>query len=176
MFSSIKKMLNDDIQKLSDFARENKCITVIFVTRNQIAADIRTVLKCYYGCPSFGTNKMCPPYTISPERFFPILKKYKYGLLVETSASDINQAVVRIEKEAIKMGYLFAFGMRGGACPLCPSCTLPNELCCKPVEARPSMEALGIDVFKTVKNAGINKNKLASLNEDFTFFGLILID
>lgn len=169
-------MLSNNIKKLSAFAYNNSCITVVPVKRTQIVTDIRTILKCYYGCPSFGANKMCPPYTVPPERFYSILKKYKIGLLVETAARDINNAVVNIEKEAVRLGYHFAFGMRGGACPLCPECTAADEPCRNLIEARPSMEAMGIDVFGTLKSAGLDTKKLASLCEDFTFFGLVLID
>lgn len=165
-----------DIEKLCSFAVRNGCINAVPVERKQVATDIRTIVKCHYGCPSYGISKMCPPYSMPPERFYPILKKYRAGIVVETKASDINSAVVAVEKEAVRLGYHFAFGMRGGACPLCPECTPAVEPCRKPLEARPSMEALGIDVFRTLLKAGIKHKKLASSDDDFNFFGLILID
>jgi len=41
---------------------------------------------------------------------------------------------------------------------------------------RPSMEACGIDVFKTVQNAGYKPKVLRDCTEKVELFGLILLD
>ncbi|HDY69298.1 MAG TPA: hypothetical protein ENH85_16120 [Candidatus Scalindua sp.] len=51
-----------------------------------------------------------------------------------------------------------------------------DESCVKPKDARPSMEACGIDVFKTVRNNGFEIEFLEHRNEYVKYFGLLLID
>ncbi|MEE9324447.1 MAG: DUF2284 domain-containing protein [Dehalococcoidia bacterium] len=58
---------------------------------------------------------------------------------------------MKLEREAVKRGYYLSLGLVAGECRLCETCdtSLP---CKRPYEARPSMEACGIDVVRTAKN------------------------
>ncbi|MHA1606164.1 MAG: DUF2284 domain-containing protein [Candidatus Freyarchaeota archaeon] len=85
----------------------------------------------------------------------------------------LNRVVSGVEREAFKMGYRFAVGFAAGACPLCEECDV-NSPCKHPFEARPSMEAVGIDVHKTLENAGLSLKW--STRNIITLTGLVLID
>jgi predicted metal-binding protein len=91
----------------------------------------------------------------------------------------LHEIVMMIEREAHNRGYLFAVGYGASTCYLCYESSAHTGYCdtslpCKhPYEARPSMEASGIDVFSTYVNAGL-KLKMASL-EKFSWSGLVLI-
>lgn len=70
----------------------------------------------------------------------------------------MHRIVHRVEAQAFALGYRFATGFIAGSCKLCSECTAinnPQEPCRHPFRARPSMEAVGIDVFKTAENAGL---------------------
>lgn len=72
--------------------------------------------------------------------------------------SKLHRIVHEVEAQAFGLGYRFATGFIGGSCKLCPECVAisnPQEPCRHPFRARPSMEAVGIDVFKTAENAGL---------------------
>jgi len=72
--------------------------------------------------------------------------------------SKLHRIVHKVEAQAFAQGYRFATGFIGGTCKLCPKCVAisnPQEPCRQPFRARPSMEAVGIDVFKTAENAGL---------------------
>lgn len=88
----------------------------------------------------------------------------------------LGKLVSRVEAEAFKAGYHYATGFTGGICVLCPECVTvaSGEPCRRPLEARPSMEGVGIDVFKTAANAGL-PIKLSS-EEPVRWTGLILVD
>jgi len=62
-----------------------------------------------------------------------------------------------MEAIAFKMGFYFAAGLSGGECCLCRNCVSPQSgrPCKHPFEARPSMEAMGIDVIRTCKKAAV---------------------
>jgi predicted metal-binding protein len=70
----------------------------------------------------------------------------------------LHRIVHKIEAQAFTLGYRFAVGFIGGTCKLCSQCVASSdsqEPCRHPYLARPSMEAVGIDVFATAKNAGL---------------------
>jgi len=54
--------------------------------------------------------------------------------------------------------------------------SLVSPACRFPKIARPSMEAVGIDVFKTVRNAGFNIKVLQSIMDTPTYFGMVLVE
>ncbi|MFC1486409.1 DUF2284 domain-containing protein [Thermoproteota archaeon] len=71
--------------------------------------------------------------------------------------SLLHHIVNKVEAQASMMGYRFATGFKAGTCTLCPECIAKKskETCRHPFQSRPSMEAVGIDVFKTVETAGL---------------------
>ena len=88
----------------------------------------------------------------------------------------LHHIVNKIEAKASNLGYRFATGFKAGSCKLCPECVVTGseKICRHPYRSRPSMEAVGIDVFKTAENAGLPfdippKNKAI-------WNGLLLID
>ncbi len=85
----------------------------------------------------------------------------------------LNHVISGVEREAFRKGYRFTVGLAAGACPLCEECDV-NSPCKHPFEARPSMEAMSIDVQKTLENAGLS---IAwNTRNTITLTGLILID
>lgn len=88
----------------------------------------------------------------------------------------LHRLINRLEASAFKKGCYLAVGLIGGECLLCPECVgrHSGEQCRHPFEARPSMEAMGIDVYKTCKNAGL---PLAlSSDRKVRWTGLVLLD
>ena len=119
---------------------------------------------------------MCPPNTPHPREFERALRKFQWGILVQTRPQDITEIVVAVEREAFLLGHYLALGLKGGKCFLCAECTAPDEPCRYPDMARPAMEALGIDVFATLKKAGIPASVKTSGEEKWFFYGLVLVE
>lgn len=87
----------------------------------------------------------------------------------------LHRLVNEMEALAFKNGLRFAAGLIGGDCSLCSECEgLTKGQCAHPFQARPSMEALGIDVVKTCKNAGLSIR--LSSSEKVKWTGLVLLD
>jgi predicted metal-binding protein len=88
----------------------------------------------------------------------------------------LGRIINRLEAEAFKAGYYYAAGFSGGICLLCPECVsvASGEPCRRPYEARPSMEGMGIDVFKTAAYAGLSIS--LSSDQPVRWTGLILVD
>jgi predicted metal-binding protein len=84
------------------------------------------------------------------------------------------QAVVDLEKAAMKQGYSLAVSFISGHCQLCDSCNLETKVCRHPELMRLSEDALGVNVKKTAANAGIEFKFPFTKNADS--FALLLID
>jgi predicted metal-binding protein len=65
----------------------------------------------------------------------------------------LHEVTMWLERECMRRGYYLAVGFGAGDCELCTACDT-SELCVEPYAARPSMEALGIDVARTREAAG----------------------
>ena len=81
--------------------------------------------------------------------------------------------MVELEREAFLKGHYSAFGLACGPCPYCDECNL--EKCVHTDLARPSMEACGIDVYATVRRAGLDLEVVKTRDEKPTYFGLLLV-
>ena len=98
-----------------------------------------------------------------------------YEARLRDSKNEFARLMTALEGEAFKMGYRFAAAFAGGDCVLCDVCAGASGAPCKhPFEARPSMEAVGIDVVATAAAAGLVVELPADEHPRWT--GLLLID
>jgi predicted metal-binding protein len=153
-------------------ARDSKIIDVKTV---KTAAWVR--YKCQFGCSGFGESLTCPPHSPLPEQTQKILDCYKKAILIHRRSDDVanmSKVVVQLEKEAFLAGYYKALAMGSGPCMLCAQCNLKGR-CRHGENARPSMEACGIDVFATARNNGFIIETLDSIRCKGDYFGLVLV-
>jgi predicted metal-binding protein len=80
-----------------------------------------------------------------------------YDAMLTESMQTMSRALVNLERDALQLGYRFTTALSAGNCRLCDECVGPGKgkQCRHPFEARPSAEALGVDVFATAANAGM---------------------
>lgn len=119
-----------------------------------IVFDPRSFLKCRFGCNRYGRFWTCPPNLhLSPERFMSAFERYRTALMIQSPDPEISQEVtLAIEKDAmLTEGCMFAFALV--LCVQCESCAFPDP-CNYPHLARPSMDAYGVDIGKTVEALG----------------------
>ena len=134
-------------------------------------------MKCRFGCGEFGTNLTCPPHSPPPERTRKMLDEFETAILIHfpSEVQGIKDLMAELEREAFLSGFYKAFALGAGPCYLCEDCEL-EEGCIHPHRARPAMEACGIDVYKTVREAGfpieVVKNRDCSQN----YYGLLLLE
>jgi len=95
---------------------------------------------------------------------------------LKTSQEQLHNIINSIESASLKAGHHFTMGFAAGGCLLCDKCVSPNsnEPCRHPFKARPSMEAIGIDVIGTAENVGIKID--FSDTQSSNWFGLVFID
>jgi len=142
-------------------------------------------LKCQYGCGSYGRHLTCPPYSPTPDYTKKMVNEYTKALLMQIEkippkremefSRKLRRIVAGLERELFLDGYHRAFGMASGPCRLCRTCDT-EEPCRYPDEARPSMEACGIDVYQTVRNNGFKLEVVKTEDSFCTYNGLIFVE
>jgi predicted metal-binding protein len=138
-------------------------------------------MKCQFGCPGFGGRLSCPPYAPTPEVTRRVIDSYEKAILLHQrldqgrKTKGFNETLVRLEIEVFLDGHYKAWSMGSGPCRLCKECNV-GSLCKHGYEVRPSMEACGIDVFRTARENGFSIDVIRSLDETRNVYGVILVE
>ena len=130
--------------------------------------------KCQFGCGGYASSLVCPPNTPTPAQTRQILDEYRTAVFFEGPGGKIKKIAVALEREIFLAGNYKAFGLGSGPCHLCDECAF-DEGCRHPDEARPSMEACGIDVYATARKHGFTINVVRTHKDPQHYFGLVLI-
>ena len=172
--------LPKDLEKYCQKALELGATKAKIVPAQEIVVDDRVPLKCQIPrCFGYGAGAHCPPNTLKPQELREILKLYEWAILfikevppeviVRDKATikervaayqDMFKIVSELESMAFYDGHYLAFGFGAGSCrhTFCgqqENCQAMEEKRCRfSLLARPSMEAVGMDVYKMVTQAG----------------------
>ncbi len=167
--------LKEDMPRYIALAKELGASDAAIVDRKSWFLDPRVTLKCTVPrCRNYGTCGNCPPYTPKAAETAEIIDRYRRGILLrweykrevsEEAGTKYRRAVysalAAIEAAAFYDGHYLACGFGAGSCRRalcgdgpCQELMEPPKGCCNPLLARPSMEAVGFDVYKTAAAAG----------------------
>ncbi|MEW6664053.1 MAG: DUF2284 domain-containing protein [Thermodesulfobacteriota bacterium] len=172
--------LQQDLDDLRQKAIEFGASMAEVIPADWVRIDERVRLKCAVPlCPYYGKCLFCPPHTPSPEEMRKALSRYGRAILLALDvippehfsgrtaerggASDWSrkcfEIVGRVETLAFGKGYYLAAGFAQANCrkALCGQETclvLEGGACPYPLKARPSMEAVGIDVYGLAARVG----------------------
>lgn len=100
-------------------------------------------------------------------------KEYEDPL--KAGKTKLYEIVGKLEASCLEKGYYLAAGLVAGSCTLCDECVgIGSGLPCRhPYQARPSMEAMGIDVMATVERAGLHLSFARETGRSWV--GLVLV-
>ena len=164
----------DDLSRFVDLAVQLGAVDAKVIRADQIVVSHGARWKCRFGCSQYGKNLMCPPYTSTLEETRTLLQEYEHALLFRIKPSTQSLAV-ELERQIFTSGYHAAIAFTADTCKLCEECNVEGGFCLKPKEARPTMEACGIGVFETAKNAGYDMKVLTSREQEYFYYGLVLV-
>ncbi|MDT3699425.1 MAG: DUF2284 domain-containing protein [Thermincola sp.] len=182
-------MVLDQYRSLEQFAIDEGAHKAKVIRSEDIVIDDRVRLKCQVPvCQYFNRHLLCPPHTLSVAEFRSLCSQYPAALLVQAASQGFEEnslleaekklhlLVNKVEGRALSEGHYLASGFIASSCKLCAQCVGYNskEPCRRPYEARPSIEAMGVDIFKTSQNAEIGFS--LGLSSEVVFSGLILLD
>jgi len=140
------------ISELVEIALKAGATAAKIIPSSRVEVDERVRLKCEVPrCAGYGRFLTCPPHVMSVDSFRKMLSAYKWAVMVQVEAKDIdsmdkgkgriNQTILKenrklhrpfklklldvveaVEAAAFKKGMRFATGLVGGSCVLCEQC------------------------------------------------------
>ncbi|MFQ5841569.1 MAG: DUF2284 domain-containing protein [Thermodesulfobacteriota bacterium] len=188
----------DPIKQLVTSAIKQGATEAKIIPAREIVLDERVRLKCQVPlCNEFGNHLLCPPNSPSLAQFREVLKNYSKALLIQlrtprdrlsskseqglkkaiyARANELHEIINGVERLAQELYFTFAAGFIGGACKLCTPCVgvASGRPCKHPFKARPSMEAVGIDVYLTAQKAGLGFSY--GIEDEVVWNGLVLLE
>jgi predicted metal-binding protein len=183
--------INNTLEKIINSALELKANSAKLIPAREVYVEQWVRYKCQYGCGGFARYFTCPPYAPTPDETRKMLEAYDQALLVEFSVisgdkqPNVHEIMYELERQAFLNGFYKAFAFAAGPCRHCESCTAgeitnPNlfdkKMCKNHSKARPSMEACGIDVYKTARKAGYEIDVVRNVKDCFKRFGLLALE
>jgi predicted metal-binding protein len=173
------RTLRGDLTYFRQKALEFGASVAEVIPADWVQIDERVRLKCAIPlCPYYNKSIYCPPHTPSIELMRKAVERYRHAILFALDVipaecfSDRSkkqaaakwskktfEIVGRLETLAFGRGYYLAMGYGQASCKkaLCRQETclvLEGGKCPYPLKARPSMEAVGMDVFRLVTKVG----------------------
>jgi predicted metal-binding protein len=201
-----ESQLLENLERYREKALELDAANSKIIKTDAIPVDERVPLKCQIPrCFGYGSSAHCPPHTMKPDELISHLKNYQWAVFFTRTVStdlllrkaddkdriDAFQSIYKIVKSIESMafydGHYLAFGLGAGGCrrTFCgqhETCAaLEGKSCRFALLARPSMEAVGINVYKMVASAGwdiypIGSHAKSELTPEAVLAGLVVIE
>jgi predicted metal-binding protein len=144
-------------------------------------------MKCTFGCGVYGKNASCPPNVPSVaecERFF---REYQQAVVFHFQRQmdkpedrhiwtrQVCSDLLKVEREVFLAGHERAFLLFMDNCSLCAECTGERAKCVNPRLSRPTVEALAVDVYSTVRQIGYPIQVLTDYAQAMNRYAMLLI-
>ncbi|MGC8492320.1 MAG: DUF2284 domain-containing protein [Syntrophobacteraceae bacterium] len=94
----------------------------------------------------------------------------------EAWAGKIHKKLSEMEREVFLSGYHKVFVLPIDNCLMCRECNKDRKQCVNPRTARPTAEALGIDVYATVRRYGFPVNVLPDYSQTMNRYAFLLVE
>jgi predicted metal-binding protein len=88
----------------------------------------------------------------------------------------MTKKLLEIEREIFLMGYYKAFMFNQTCCCICDKCTGSRNECINKKNSRPSPEGFAVDVYETVRRAGMEINVLSENPSEMHRIAIMLIE
>ncbi|WNY22779.1 hypothetical protein MmiHf6_00640 [Methanimicrococcus hongohii] len=187
----------ENISVLMKTAHEAGAVEALYIDAEDVVVDDRVRLKCFVPlCRHYG-DLVCPPNVPTPDEFRKYLSLYRFAILLSTQydnppkpaslidsekvsneirkkSTDLSEILLKLEAVSLQKGYRFAAGFTGGSCHYCDACVKTGGECKTPYRARPSMEAVGVDVVGTLQKVDMSLE--FPVSDKVKWWGLLLVD
>jgi predicted metal-binding protein len=177
-------MVAKQLEGFCEEARRSGALDAVVVSPpRQVFTATWVRLRCQYGCSEYGQCLTCPPHSPTPETTRKMLDEYQTAILLHGKRwKAVREIAQALELKIFLAGYYKAFAFLCGPCDLCRTCVALRPRQGKPAackhtdQARPAMEAAGIDVFATARAAGLPIEVVRSTKCVQNYYSLVLVE
>ena len=144
-------------------------------------------MKCTFGCGEYGKNACCPPQVPSVDECIRFFREYSLGAIFRFEkkldnpddrhkwSKTVNMKLYKVEREVFLSGYEKAFLLYMDSCEICEDCTGSRQTCKEPRIARPSPEAMAVDVYTTVRQFGFPIEVRTAYDQAMNRYAFLLV-
>jgi predicted metal-binding protein len=177
-----------DHQTIETIARQHGCEDFAWISGVDVQVRQWVRFKCTFGCDTYGKKGGCPPAVPSIEDCREFFSEYErilvLHLAVKLAHPDDRKAwsrkknleLLALERAAFLAGFHKAFLLFMDECRICNDCPGTRAECRSPQLARPCPEALGVDVFATVRSAGFPIEVLTDYDQEMHRYTFLLAE
>ena len=178
-------MVNKD--KIESILKDQDFTDYKWINPKEIVVAHWVRVKCTFGCADYGLGT-CPPNTPSVNDCDSFFKEYESALIIRLNkfadkssypsdwSKEMTNKLLDIEREIFLSGFQKVFLLNQTACSLCKDCS-GNRIDCKDkIKSRPSPESFAVDVYKTVRTAGLDINVVAQNPAEMNRIAILLIE
>ena len=155
--------------------------------RDVVVADwVR--MKCLFGCKEYGRNAACPPNVPSVAECRRFFDEYTTGVMFHFAKQvkrpqerhawtrSVSLGLLKLERAVFLAGYHKAFLLVMDTCSLCAACPGVRGECRNPASARPTPEAMAVDVFSTVRQYDYPIEVLSDYSKTMNRYAFLLVE
>jgi predicted metal-binding protein len=88
----------------------------------------------------------------------------------------MTEKLLGIERKIFLLGYQKVFLLNQTCCSLCNDCPGTRSACRDKKKARPSPESFAVDVYQTVRKAGLEINVVASNPAEMNRIAILMVE
>jgi len=158
-----------------------------WINPKQIVVAHWVRVKCMFGCGDYGLGT-CPPNTPSVQDCDSFFKEYESGLIIRLNkfvdksdypsdwSKEVTHKLMEVERNVFINGFHKVFLLNQECCSLCKDCSKNRTDCKDKMKSRPSPEGFAVDVYQTVRNAGLDINVLAETPAEMNRIAILLLE
>lgn len=177
-----------DRKKIEQTARRQGWADFKWIAGRDVQVREWTRFKCMFGCDTYGKKGGCPPNVPSIPECRELFKEYKHILVIHLSAKfdhpdqrkawsrKHNAKLLKLERAVFLAGHYKAFLLFMDECRVCAECPGMRLECRNPRLSRPCPEALGVDVFATVRAIGFPIEVLTDYKQTMNRYAFLLVE
>jgi predicted metal-binding protein len=144
--------------------------------------------RCMFGCPNYGKRGTCPPNLPPINECRQMISEYSQAVVFHIEkrleavkeyrawSKEVVSNLTKLEREVFLAGYYKTLLVPFDACMICDTCSGGRTECKNPKLARPGADAMGIDVYATVRSAGYPIQVLKGYEETMNRYAFLLIE
>jgi predicted metal-binding protein len=175
-------------KQLENLFRKHRFEDFKWVDPRKIVVSHWVRMKCMFGCREYGKNACCPPSTPSVDECKDFLGEYAECAVFHFQKNvekpedrhdwtkGINARLLKMEREVFLAGNPKTFLLFMDSCDVCENCAEERAECRNKRSARPTPEALAIDVFSTVKQLNYPIEVLKDYSASMNRYAFLLVE
>lgn len=144
-------------------------------------------MKCLFGCDEYGNTATCPPNAPSFSECEKFFREYDQAVVFHFAKKvakpedrfawtrKVNLKLLKLESEVFLSGFEKTFLLFMDSCNICQDCPGIKEECKEPKLARPTPEAMCVDVYSTVRRLGYPIQVLSRYSQEMNRYSFLLI-